>query len=69
VDLGDHYGYEVEHNGDRNQIEGDFVNFDERRAEVPHGLIGRLVDQLGGTRLDDAEGRVLRIERVSVELK
>ena len=42
----------VERNGDRNQIEGDFVNFDERRAEVPHGLIGRLVDQLGGTRLD-----------------
>jgi len=26
VDLGDHYGYEVEHDCDRYQIEGDFVN-------------------------------------------
>jgi hypothetical protein len=40
------------HDGNRDQIEGDFVNFDEGRTEAAHGLLRRLVHQRSGTRLN-----------------
>lgn len=53
VDLGDHDGYEVKHNCNRNRVEGDLMDFDEWSPEIPHGLVGRLVDEIESTRLDE----------------
>jgi hypothetical protein len=54
VNLRDDHGYQVKHDGDRDQIESDFVNFDERRTKSPHGFVGGLVKEFRGAGLEQA---------------